>query len=272
MAAPDAPLPTAPAASGPARRSGRLRAAAIDHGLAEGLIILVIAGWWAFSRDVPAYILPGPGAVAHETGRLFVVPDLLFHTLSSTVRVVIAVVLAVVIGTLLAILPERFPVLRVIVHERIQPFLNSFPSVGWAIVASIWFGPSNETIVFVELAILIPFCLVNVSAGLRELDTEMIEMARSFTRSRAKVFFKVTLPLLMPYIIAALRIAYGVGWKIALVAELFGTESGLGFLMQRAQTLSDAATVFAACFAVVIIFIAGERLVIDPLSRRYRAG
>jgi NitT/TauT family transport system permease protein len=263
---------TAAGRTAPERGGGRFRIPLIDHGLAEGLIILVIAGWWAFSRDMPAYILPGPGAVAEETGRLFVVPDLLFHTASSTLRVVFAVILAVVIGTLLAILPERFPIFSVIVHERIQPFLNSFPSVGWAIVASIWFGPSNETIVFVEVAILIPFCLVNVSAGLRELDSEMIEMARSFTRSRPKVFFKVTLPLLMPYIVAALRIAYGVGWKIALVAELFGTESGLGFLMQRAQTLSDAATVFAACFAVVIIFIAGEKLVIDPLSRRFRTG
>ena len=84
------------------------------------------------------------------------------------------------------------------------------------------------------------------------------------------MFFLVTIPLLMPYIVAALRIAYGVGWKIALVAELFGTESGLGFLMLRAQTLSDAATVFAACFAVVILFIAGEKLVIDPLARRVR--
>jgi NitT/TauT family transport system permease protein len=255
-----------------ARASGRPRTPLIDHGLAEGLIVLAIVGWWAFSRGLPAYILPGPGTVAHATAQLFVVPDLLFHTFSSTLRVVIAVILAVVIGTLLAILPQRFPVFEVIVHERIQPVLNSFPSVGWAIVASIWFGPSNETIVFVEVAILVPFCLVNVSAGLRELDQEMIEMARSFTRSRAKVFFKVTLPLLMPYIVAALRIAYGVGWKIALVAELFGTESGLGFLMQRAQTLSDAATVFAACFAVVIIFIVGEKLVIDPLARRFRTG
>jgi NitT/TauT family transport system permease protein len=242
----------------------------VEHGLAEGLIVLAVIGWWAVARGLPSYILPGPGTVAVTTGQLFVVPDLLFHTLSSTLRVAIAVVLAVVAGTVLAILPERFPVLRVIVHERIEPFLNSFPSVGWAIVASIWFGPSNTTIVFVEVAILTPFCLVNVSAGLHELDRELIEMARSFTRSRAKIFFKVTVPLLMPYIIAALRIAYGVGWKIALVAELFGTESGLGFLMQRAQTLSDAATVFAACFAVVIIFIAGEKLVIDPLARRFR--
>ena len=120
------------------------------------------------------------------------------------------------------------------------------------------------------MAILTPFCLVNISEGLKELDRELIEMGESFTRNRRKAFFKITVPLLMPYVMAAVRIAYGVGWKIALVAELFGAETGLGFLMQRAQTLADAATVFTTCFAIVLIFFAGEKLVIDPLARRYQ--
>ena len=242
----------------------------LSAALAEGLIVAAVVGWWAVARDLSEAVMPDPWTVAKTTAELFTEPDQLAHTLTSMVRVVASVILAVLLGTLLAFLPRRYPAFDVIVYGRIQPFLNAFPSVGWAIVASIWFGPSHETIVFVEVAILTPFCLVNVAQGLRELDAEAVEMARSFTRSRRKTFFLVTIPLLMPYIVAALRIAYGVGWKIALVAELFGTESGLGFLMLRAQTLSDAATVFAACFAVVILFIAGEKLVIDPLARKVR--
>ncbi len=95
-------------------------------------------------------------------------------------------------------------------------------------------------------------------------------MARSFTRRPVAVFFKVTVPLLMPYVISALRIAYGVGWKIALVAELFGSQSGLGFILQQAQSIADATTVFATCIAIVLIFWAGERLVINPLASRFR--
>jgi NitT/TauT family transport system permease protein/sulfonate transport system permease protein len=38
--------------------------------------------------------------------------------------------------------------------------------------------------------------------------------------------------------------------------------------MLRAQVISDAATVFAACLAIVLIFVAGEKLVIDPVARR----
>jgi NitT/TauT family transport system permease protein len=37
----------------------------------------------------------------------------------------------------------------------------------------------------------------------------------------------------------------------------------------RAEVMSDTAMVFATCFAIVIIFVAGERLIIDPLARRF---
>ena len=46
---------------------------------------------------------------------------------------------------------------------------------------------------------------------------------------------------------------------IALVAELFGTESGLGFLLQQAQSAADAATVFATCLAIVLFLIGESR-------------
>ena len=242
----------------------------LEHVFAEGLIVAAILGWWALSLNMPDYVMPGPLVVGEALIKLFVEPQFLGHTVWSTIRVVASVIIAVLLGWSLAQLAHRYPLVREIVHDRIKPFLNSFPSVGWAILAVIWFGASNGSIIFVEVAILTPFCLVNISEGLKELDAELIEMGESFTRNRRKAFLKITVPLLMPYVMAAVRIAYGVGWKIALVAELFGAETGLGFLMQRAQTLADASTVFATCFAIVLIFFAGEKLVIDPLARRFQ--
>jgi NitT/TauT family transport system permease protein/sulfonate transport system permease protein len=99
----------------------------------------------------------------------------------------------------------------------------------------------------------------------------MLEMATSFTRSRTRLVLQVGLPLMLPYVMGALRIAYGVAWKIALVAELMGSTSGLGFLMLRAQGSADITTVVAACLAIVLLFYAGEKLLIDPLARRFAA-
>ncbi len=236
---------------------------------AEGLVVLAVAIWWLLSQELPEIIIPKPTAVLQQIWVFFSDITYIGHVAASTVRVILGVIIAVALGSLLALIPHWVPMMDVIVHERIKPFLNSFPSVGWAILAIIWFGPSDGTIVFIIVMILTPFCLVNVSEGLKEIDYEVLEMARSFTRRRVIILVKVTIPLLMPYIISAVRIAYGVGWKIALVAELFGTESGLGFLLQQAQSVADAATVFATCLAIVIIFWIGEKAAIDPLSRKF---
>ena len=241
----------------------------LSHLPAEGFVVIAIVFWWLLSLELPDIIVPNPLDVAQTIWVIFSDQNYIGHVAASTIRVILGVSIAVVMGSLLALLPHWFPVLDVIVHERIKPLLNSFPSVGWAILAIIWFGPSHGTVVFIMTMILTPFCLVNVSEGLKEIDLELLEMARSFTRRPVVVLFKITLPLLMPYIISAVRIAYGVGWKIALVAELFGSESGLGFLLQQAQSVADAATVFAACFAIVIIFWVGEKIAIDPLSRKF---
>jgi NitT/TauT family transport system permease protein/sulfonate transport system permease protein len=211
--------------------------------------------------------MPSPWHVATTLAGLFLTPSLLADTAASAARVVVSVALAAVLGAALAVIPYRWPVADAIVRDRITPFLNSFPSVGWAILAMIWFGTTNAAVIFVEVAILTPFCLINILEGLKELDRELIEMGSSFTRHGGRTFRKLVLPMLLPYMMAAVRIAYGVAWKIALVAELFGVSSGLGYLMLKAQIVSDGATVYATCFAIVLLFLAGEKLVIDPLSR-----
>ena len=243
------------------------RARLCERVIADGLVVAAIAGWWLLSLRLPDFLMPSPWQVATRLVDLFVTPSLLADVAASAARVIAAVALATILGAVLALIPYRWPVADAIVRDRITPFLNSFPSVGWAILAMIWFGTTDAAVLFVEVVILTPFCLINLLEGLKELDGELIEMGTSFTRHRGRHFAKLVAPMLLPYVMSAVRIAYGVGWKIALIAELFGVSSGLGYLMLKAQIVSDAATVYATCFAIVLLFIAGEKLIIDPLSR-----
>ena len=237
--------------------------------LADALTLAALIAWGLAANTLPEFVLPGPVAVARRLLALFTDADFLVHTLASTARVLLSVQLALVIGSGLALLQRAWPALDWVLRGGVQPFLNSFPSIGWAILAAIWFTPGHWSIIFVQVAILIPFCLINVSEGLRQIDREALEMAVSFTRRRRRIAVLVGLPLLAPYLLGALRISYGVAWKIALVAELLGSTSGLGYLMLRAQGSADMTTVIAACFAIVALFVAGERLLLDPLARRF---
>jgi len=236
---------------------------------ADLLVLAIVAIWYFAARRLPDFVLPGPLAVAERLALLFVDPDFLVHTLASTLRVVFSVFAALVIGGALALLQRAVPALDWVLRGGIVPFLSSFPSIGWAILAAIWFPAGHLSIIFVQVAILVPFCLINIAEGLAQIDREMAEMATSFTRRRWPRLWLVTIPLTMPYVIGALRIAYGIAWKISLVAELLGSSSGLGYVMLRAQGSADLTTVIASSLAIVVLFIAGEKYVLAPLSRRY---
>jgi len=245
------------------------RLAVAERMIGEGVVVLALLAWWVSARRLPEFILPGPVAVARRLAELMVTPEFLWHVFTSSWRVLVAIVAALLIGGALAFLSYGMPWLADVVDARIRPVLNSFPSIGWAILAAIWFEPGDFGVIFVEVAILVPFCLINLGEGLRNIDRELLEMGHSFTRRRARILWRLTLPMLVPYGLSATRIAYGIAWKIALVAELLGAPSGIGYLMLRAQTAADSTTFLATCFVIVLMFVLGERLVIVPLERRF---
>jgi NitT/TauT family transport system permease protein len=237
--------------------------------IGEGLPLVFLLLWWLTARNMPDFILPGPVQTGATLLQLFTDPAFVGDTLISLARVVASVILAVIFGGALAALARYVPSSAYAVQRRVLPVLNSFPSVGWAILATFWFQPDSGSVIFVETLILIPFCAIALIQGLADMDRELLEMGASFSRSGFKIAWKIALPMLLPYIMSSVRIAYGVGWKIALVSELFGVDHGLGYLMLRAEVIGNTAMVFASCFAIVIIFVAGEKLIIDPLARRF---
>jgi NitT/TauT family transport system permease protein/sulfonate transport system permease protein len=245
------------------RLSGRLAA--------DAFLVLVLVLWYVSSFRLPEFVLPNPIKVLQLAAQLFYHPGHVEHTLVSLLRVVASVLLALLLGSGLVLLARYLPVTALLVGNRVTPFLNSFPSLGWAILAVIWFGVSDGTVLFVETAILLPFCMINMAEGLKSLDEEILEMARSFGRSRWKILWKVVFPLLFPHIFSALRISYGVGWKVSLIAELFGAHTGLGFLLERARQHYDMPLVFATVVAIIILVAGMERLVFDRIERRVLA-
>jgi ABC-type nitrate/sulfonate/bicarbonate transport system permease component len=237
--------------------------------IANGAILALLVAWWATSRNLPAYVLPGPVDVARSMTRFVTEADIAFHALVSFARVAASVSIAMVLALGIAAAVRFAPVLDVVVERRILTFLNSFPSVGWAILGVVWFKISTPTVLFIQTAIVLPFCIINALAGFRQIDPDLDELGRSLTRSPVRRFFKVTLPLVAPFLVAGLRVAYGICWKIALVSELFGASSGLGYLLMRAQSASDAAMVFACCLVIVAIYTITDHFLLKPLARRF---
>ena len=249
-----------PPVTQPARRRARLAGHAFT--------IAFIAAWAAYSATTESYVLPGPWLVVERIGQMLADQYELGHIFYSFAHIVSAVALSFVIGSALALLAHYASVSRLAIHGRLGPFLNSFSGVGWTFLAIIWFGISDMTVVFVISMVLIPFALINMREGLENLDGERIEMAKSFTRSPWRRFSLVVLPSLYPFIFATIRISFGVAWKVALTAELFGGDKGMGYLLNLARQDFDMPLVLAVIVVIVAFVFLTERMIFQPLQAR----
>jgi ABC-type nitrate/sulfonate/bicarbonate transport system permease component len=230
--------------------------------------LAALFAWWIYSLFVPDYQLPGPFQVARRMlGFVTSAEDLkqlgfsLFHAMA-------AIVIAFVLGCALAALAHGVKPLRLAIENRLTPFLNAFSGIGWLFLAILWFGLNHVTVIFAVMLILLPFTIINVGAGLQELDRDLIELGHSLTRSPYRHVRKVVVPLLLPYLFTALRTSFGVSWKVVLTAELFGGDSGVGYMLNVARQEFDTVTIFAIIFFILLFVAAAEIVFFRPIQAR----
>ena len=223
--------------------------------------------WAAASHVLPSYLLPGPIEVGASIWEVLTVPALARNALASIVHVACAVTVAFLIGMFLALLAHYVPLFRTLVHRRISPFLNSFSGIAWALLAVLWFGVNEFTVIFAVTVILLPFTLINIREGLANLDAEIVEMGQSFSYRTFRNLRLITAPLLLPFIVATLRISFGVAWKVTLTSELLGGDKGLGYIVNIAMQEQNTARILAVSLMIVMFVRALDKYGFEPIQR-----
>lgn len=235
--------------------------------LAAHLFVAAVLVVWAFaSLRLPGYVLPSPPTVLEQIGAFLVSAKLAGHVAASVFHVAAALVLAFLIGTALAFAGHYLPITSVLIG-RLSAFLNSFSSIGWALLAILWFGLNDASVIFVLGIVILPIYMINMQTALDQLDVELIEMTTSFTRSWPRAFAMIVLPALYPFMLATTRLAFGIAWKVALTAELFGGNSGFGFLVNIARQDIDTPRIFAVIALMIVISYLVDHLLFVPLER-----
>jgi ABC-type nitrate/sulfonate/bicarbonate transport system permease component len=183
---------------------------------------------------------------------------------------VAAVAISFTVGVAIALIGHFFSIFDLAIYGRLAPFLNSFSGIGWAFLALIWFGVNDSAVIFATSVALLPFAIINAGAGLRELNREIIEMGTSFSRSSWRQIHRIILPMMFPYLFATIRLCFGIGWQIILVAELMCGSSGLGTLINVARQRFWTDMVFAVAALILIVVYLTDRILFDAIQRRLR--
>ncbi len=224
--------------------------------------------WVLYSSLVEAYVMPGPWSVAVRFTEFFADTSFIGHMLWSFFHILVAITVSFIIGFLLALLPFYIFVAGKAIDHRLTPFLNSYSGIGWTLLAVLWFGINDFTVIFAISMVLVPFAIINIREGLQQLDKEILEMGESFSRARWKNLILIIVPSLYPYLFATLRICFGVSWKVALTAELFGGDRGLGYLLNLARQDFDTPLILVVIFIIIIFVYSTERFIFNPIQNK----
>src|SRR5262245_10496910 len=231
-----------------------------------------LAVWELASRHAPVFLLPGPALVAGQLWVVLTTTAGLAQVGASLFHVAMALAGAFLVGTLVALLPHYVVGLRLAIDQRLTPFLNAFPGIGWTLLAILWLGLGLKTVIFAVGIILLPFMIINIREGVRTVDPDLLEMAVSFGANRWREFIRIVLPSLLPFMFAAVRVSFGVAWKVTLTAELFGGTRGLGYTMNIARQELETPQIYAVIVLIIAIVYLANRCLFDPLQRRLQIG
>jgi NitT/TauT family transport system permease protein len=199
------------------------------------LILLVALGIWeGLVRyfDVPPWLLPAPSDIA---ARFLKATNLLYHTGLTVLEALAGFAASAVIGITLSAL---------IVHSRflergVFPYIivsNAIPIIAIIPLLTIWFGYGIAPKIMIASIITFFPIVTNTTRGLKAADRRILDFMHSINATRREVFFKVQLPSALPYIFAGFKIAASLSLVGAVVAEFYGSDRGLGYLVITSAT------------------------------------
>ena len=248
-----------PAAARPAETaSAPPRNGALFRRYASAGLISIVGGlllWELVSRFLidNALFLAAPSQIAVAIYNLAATGQLWHHIAVSGIEFVLGYAIASALGIPLGLAMASSDTVK----HAAQPWVSGLyatPTVALAPLFILWFGIGIWSKVLVIIFLVMFPVTINTEAGLRTTSDRLIEMLRSFGATPRQIFFKVSLPSALPFILAGLKIGIGRGLIGVVVAELFGSRAGLGRLISQSSDAFNMPELFAG---VVVLAAAG---------------
>jgi NitT/TauT family transport system permease protein len=153
------------------------------------------------------------------------------------------------------------------VAEPILGTLYSIPKITLYPIILLVFGLSlSAKIAFGVLHGIFPVMLLTIGA-IRNTRQVYLKTARVFGLTRLETARRVLLPAILPELVTGLRIGFSSALLGTLVAELFASEEGLGFMLIRAMEAHKVVDIMALAF---VLFVAATAVGAALLAVEHR--
>lgn len=247
--------------------SGATRLSRVDR-LPRGLerlvgVVVLFAIWELASRVgwLDPKTLAGPSTVLTAGWDLLrdgTLPDAMWASLK---RVLFGLASGITIGTVLAVISGVTRPGEDLIDANIQ-MLRFVPIIALQPLLILWLGIGETVkISMITLGVMFPV-YVNTVTAIRSIPPGYRELSMIVGLSRRQYLSKIVLPGALPGFTVGLRLATSIAWLLLVFAEQVNASTGLGFLMNRAQTFFQTDVI-----VVCLVIYAAMGLISDALVR-----
>jgi NitT/TauT family transport system permease protein len=220
--------------------------------------VLIVLAWYAIwaSGFINPALIPTPHNVAAKAWELLTRENLVRDIWASTQRVFIGVALGILCAVPVGFVLGWYKQVRVFIDPVIN-FFRALPPIALIPLVIVYFGVDElaKTVILFYAAFFSG--VIVMYEGIAQISPLYVRVARTLGATDGEIFRKVIIPLTVPHILTALRVALGVAWATLVASELIAAQQGLGALIQNASSyfLLDVIYVGIICIGLIALLM-----------------
>lgn len=220
----------------------------------------IVAAWYAihYSGLVNPALVPTPHAVAARFGEL-AAQRLPLDVWMSTQRVFIGVTLGIVAAVPVGFVLGWYRSVRAFAEPLVN-FFRALPPIALIPLVIVYFGVDELAKVVILFYAAFFAGVIVMYEGIAQISPLYVRVARTLGATDAEIFRRVIVPLTVPHMLTALRVALGVAWATLVASELIAAQRGLGSLIQNAASFFQLDIIYVGIICIGFIALAMDLL------------
>lgn len=184
-----------------------------------------------------------------------------WNILASLKRVGIGFGLAALVGIPLGFMIGRFAFLAGMFNPIIS-LLKPVSPLAWLPIGLLVFKAADPAAIWSIFICSIWPMIINTAAGVQRVPQDYMNVARVLQLSEWKIFTKILLPSVLPYMLTGVRLAIGTAWLVIVAAEMLTGGVGIGFWVWDEWNNLNVAHIIIAIIVIGVVGLVLEQALV----------
>jgi NitT/TauT family transport system permease protein len=157
------------------------------------------------------------------------------------------------------------------VRAFIDPLINFFralPPIALIPLVIVYFGVDELAKTVIHNYASFFTGVIVMYEGISQISPIYVRVARTLGASDGEIYRKVIIPLAVPHMLTALRVALGVACATLVASELIAAQQGLGALIQNAGSFFQLDIIYVGIICIGLIALLMD-LALRTIARRF---